>query len=102
MAMEILYGGAEPVVADIVFIHGLRGDPIQTWSQGDVCWPRDLLPSTLPNTRIMSWGYDSSIANLAGTSSQASIFGHSDGLLSDLARVRRDVDTVRCAKSSTW
>ena len=40
---EILYAGKEPIIADIVFIHGLGGDRKTTWQNNDVMWPRDLL-----------------------------------------------------------
>lgn len=43
----ILFEGQEPVSTDIVFVHGLRGHRIKTWSEGNVCWPRDLLPKEL-------------------------------------------------------
>ncbi len=56
--MEVLVPGAEPIQADIVFVHGLRGDRFKTWDGDGVLWPKDLLPKELPNARIMSYGYD--------------------------------------------
>ena len=56
--MEVIVAGAEPVRADVVFVHGLRGDRVKTWQTENVFWPRDLLPQELPNVRIMSYGYD--------------------------------------------
>ena len=38
----------------VVFVHGLHGDRIKTWSKDKVCWPRDLLKQDLPNARILS------------------------------------------------
>lgn len=76
---------------DLVFVHGLRGSRIKTWSKGEVCWPRDLLPKDVDNVRILTWGYDSSVANVFSYASRESIFGHADTLLNDLARVRKDV-----------
>ncbi|KAK3984467.1 hypothetical protein QBC44DRAFT_388270, partial [Cladorrhinum sp. PSN332] len=74
---------------DIVFLHGLRGHPIDTWSDGQVCWPRDLLKDDVKNARIVSWGYDSSIANLKfSNSSQASVFGNAQNLLDQLWSLR--------------
>ena len=85
--MEIFYPGkpGEAAAADVVFVHGLRGDPIETWSYGEVCWPRDLLKYDLENVRIMSWMYDARVVNFKGSASQASIFGNAETLLSDLS-----------------
>lgn len=76
---------------DLVFVHGLRGSRIKTWSKGDVCWPRDLLPKDISNVRVLTWGYDSSVANAFRYASKESIFGHADTLLNDLARVGQNV-----------
>src|SRR6202044_4274369 len=45
----------------LVFVHGLRGDRIATWSRDQICWPRGLLKDDIPNVRIITWGYDSSV-----------------------------------------
>ena len=88
--MTVHYHGkrGEAAVADVVFVHGLGGDPIDTWTEKGICWPRDLLKDDLDNVRIMSWGYDSGIAHLWKSTSQASVFGHAETLLSDLANLR--------------
>jgi hypothetical protein len=47
----------------IVAVHGLGGDAFKTWANGDQnIWLRDFLPSQVPNARIMSYGYSSTIA----------------------------------------
>lgn len=86
--MNVLSEGLGLDHVDIVFVHGLRGDAIQTWSVDGVCWPRDLLPKDIPGARVLSWSYDSSIANLKTFSSQNSIFAHAENLLGDLALCR--------------
>lgn len=75
---------------DIVFVHGLRGSRLGTWtsSDGKVCWPLDFLGKDIPNARIITWGYDSSIANFFKPASQESIFNHGDTLMSDLSQLR--------------
>ncbi|PMD40433.1 hypothetical protein L207DRAFT_633459 [Hyaloscypha variabilis F] len=85
---KILSKGESPIWADIVFVHGLRGDAFDTWTTGSVCWPKDLLAEDLKNARIITWGYDSRVANLTEFSSQNSIFRHATNLLQDIARKR--------------
>ncbi|KAL9621297.1 MAG: hypothetical protein Q9160_004188 [Pyrenula sp. 1 TL-2023] len=55
-------------------------------SQGSaqVFWPRDLLPTELPNCRILTWGYDVDIDHALSSASTATVFN----LLADLADVR--------------
>ena len=52
------------VYSSIVAVHGLCGDAYETWTEdtGGKLWLRDFLPSQVPNTRIMSYGYDSFFA----------------------------------------
>ncbi|KAH0533863.1 hypothetical protein FGG08_007514 [Glutinoglossum americanum] len=77
---------------DVVFVHGLRGSSLGTWSRGVVCWPRDLLKTDIQDAsydaRIITWGYDSSAANVFSYTSKESIFGHAETLLEDLSRLR--------------
>ncbi|WEW58160.1 hypothetical protein PRK78_003628 [Emydomyces testavorans] len=47
------------IIHSILMIHGLYGHAIFTWSVGDICWPRDLLPRALKsNVRILTFGYN--------------------------------------------
>ncbi|EFQ97673.1 LipA and NB-ARC domain-containing protein [Nannizzia gypsea CBS 118893] len=49
----------EHAVADILLVPSLTGDAVNTWSHGNVCWPRDLLPQALSSpVRILSFGYE--------------------------------------------
>ena len=52
------------VYSSIIAVHGLCGDPFGTWTEetSGKLWLRDFLPSQVPKTRIMSYGYDSSVA----------------------------------------
>ncbi|OBT98500.1 hypothetical protein VE01_03650 [Pseudogymnoascus verrucosus] len=93
----VLHEGVDEIVADIVFVHGLRGHAINTWSKGLVCWPRDFLKNDIPNARIITWGYDSSVANALKYASKESIFGHSETLLGDMERLRRDKALIKSA-----
>ncbi|KAL4943815.1 hypothetical protein BDV06DRAFT_220878 [Aspergillus oleicola] len=44
---------------DVVFVHGLGGDSISTWTDNTTYWPRDLLPlsQSYENARILTFGY---------------------------------------------
>ncbi|KAM0227318.1 hypothetical protein ACHAP5_012201 [Fusarium lateritium] len=57
-----LYDASDYLV-DIVAIHGLGGHPFKTWreKEGRHLWLRDSLPTHIPQSRIMSFGYDSTV-----------------------------------------
>jgi hypothetical protein len=76
---------------DLVFVHGLCGSRLKTWSSGNVFWPRDLLKGDVKRARVITWGYDASVANAFTYASKESIFGHADTLLNDLARLRSGI-----------
>ncbi|KAH8878747.1 hypothetical protein GQ53DRAFT_756485 [Thozetella sp. PMI_491] len=54
---------AENAKVDIVFLHGLRGNMVDTWSKDGVLWPQELLPKDTPESRIFLFGYDSGITH---------------------------------------
>lgn len=90
---KVLFDGAKELNlgVDVVFVHGLRGSSHGTWSKGDICWPRDLLREDMPNNRIITWGYDSNVANANTYASAESIYGHAETLLGDLCRIRQGI-----------
>ena len=55
-----------------------------------VFWPRDLLPSECPDSRILVLGYDTNIARnpLSRFANKNSVFSHGKNLLNDLVRAR--------------
>lgn len=57
-------------------------------------WPKELLPEDVKRSRIITWGYDSSVFKFSGAS-QASIFGHAENLISDLVRLREERAEVK-------
>ncbi|KAK4152536.1 hypothetical protein C8A00DRAFT_44431 [Chaetomidium leptoderma] len=87
VGLTVLFEPDRPSL-DIVFVHGFTGSPDKTWThkRGDidcsepppkfqklrsvfqprsphlestaVFWPRDLLPKTIPDARVLTYGYD--------------------------------------------
>ena len=47
----------------IVAVHGLGGGALSTWQhpESGTVWLRDLLPTAMPKSRIMLYGYDAKI-----------------------------------------
>lgn len=86
--IRVLAGGQDPVV-DICFVHGLTGSRMSTWTaEGEsVPWPVKLLAPSLPNARILTFGYDAYVVRrgVAGTNSLAE---HAANLLADIADER--------------
>lgn len=58
--------------------------------EGQVFWPKDLLPIQYPNARILVYGYDTRVTNyLSGPTNENSIRSHGKDLLSSLAAFRK-------------
>jgi hypothetical protein len=85
----------------IVFVHGLTGDCIETWTYHNkssgttVCWPEDLLPSDIGGARIVTFGYDADVAHFWEPVGLNNLFQHADSLVSHLANLRRKTKTVQ-------
>lgn len=75
-----IHSGEEGI--DIVFVHGLFGSRLTSYTKGGVCWIRDLLGQDIPNSRIISWGWSSTL------SSGDTFAGQAENLLSDISRAR--------------
>ncbi|KAI5459563.1 hypothetical protein BGZ63DRAFT_254666 [Mariannaea sp. PMI_226] len=75
------------ISVDIIAIHGLRGSARKTWTEMETgsFWLEDFLPESLPNCRIMTFGYDS---GLAFSRSIAGVENFSIDLLNRLRAVR--------------
>ena len=86
LGLSVLYTPEQPPSVDIIFVHGLGGGSIKTWScDGDatLCWPKYFLPLEpgLRTARILSFGYDASI--LSRTQTIADIVDFAKGLLAE-------------------
>ena len=59
---ELSANGSEKLI-DVVAVHGLQGDAYKTWEhENGSLWLQDFLPADLPEARIMTFGYDSTVA----------------------------------------
>lgn len=88
----------------LIFVHGLTGDREKTWTAKDATdpWPKILLPSKVPNVRILTFGYDAYISDWRGMVSKNRIGNHAMNLLSSIASYREEDDTVRLYRSSPY
>ena len=89
MGLEELYKGSNPLV-DIIAVHGLNGHPLNTWTKHDSkrCWLRDLLPSHLRQSRILTYGYNANVAVVSGKASSDRILQHAQTLVAELVADR--------------
>lgn len=78
-----------------MFLHGLTGNRETTWTNKStgVFWPAHLLKIDVPNTRIVTFGYDADIAHFWGTACQNCIRNHAVNLANALAQLRERTKT---------
>jgi hypothetical protein len=56
---------------------------------GDIYWPQDLAPETVPNSRVLTYGYDTHIRHrLQGPVSSKTVYDHARELLFSLVGCR--------------
>lgn len=91
--LKVLHENSQ-AVADVVLLHGLTGDRERTWTSPRThkLWARDFLPSDLPETRVLTFGYDAYLTRL-GLIAKNHIREHAAVLLSSLSGLRQSPDT---------
>lgn len=71
------------------------GNSMKTWSAADAApWPQTLLPSRVPNARILTYGYDAHVADWRAVVSNNRIGNHAWNLLTAVAAYRENDDSV--------
>jgi len=78
---------------DVVFVHGLNGDPHNTWTseKAKTFWPAQLLPPIVEEekARILVYGYDADVTSFTDGVSRDKIHNHAEHLVAELAANRR-------------
>ena len=87
----LMFKDCEDATLDVCFVHGLTGNRVSTWTASGATepWPKTLLPSELPRSRILSWGYDAYVMR-TGVSSSNGMKEHAANLLADIMDCRLD------------
>ncbi|KAK1763849.1 hypothetical protein QBC33DRAFT_596574 [Phialemonium atrogriseum] len=120
--LTVILDPSEPDL-DIVFVHGFNGHPERTWthksgaddgesepptnaqgrglrprstSRRAIYWPRDLLRTSIPEARVLTYGYDANIRHIAGKRlNQNSVYDIASNFLVELEAQRRLAPTRR-------
>lgn len=75
---------------DVVAVHGLQGDSHQTWThENGIMWLESILPDKIPYARVMTFGYNSTVAF---SSSAAKLEDKSIDLINRLSMKRSSVE----------
>lgn len=80
-----------------MFVHGLTGNRETTWTDksASVFWPAHLLHADIPNTRIVTFGYDADVVHFWGAASQNQVRNHALNLMNALSQLRERSETEK-------
>ncbi len=86
----------ELTLYSLIFVHGLQGHRDRTWTgpSAQSPWPRDILPDIIPNVRVLTFGYDSSVTRWDRMVSKNTVNDHALGLMNSIATYREADNTV--------
>lgn len=95
--VKVLHDGGNGACVDIVFVHGLTGNAYNTWlhKETGIYWPSELLGQDIPNSRILSFGYDADVVHIlgGGSTSNSRLSNHAESLVGKLVRERERSET---------
>jgi hypothetical protein len=60
----------------------------------NIFWPADLLPSVIPESRIITYGYDAKLIEIFQSVSQNSLYAISRELINDIHLIRQREEQV--------
>lgn len=85
---------ASSALVDLVLVHGLNGDPHDTWTSKatNIFWPAQLLPQFVEEqrVRVLVYGYDADVTSFRGEgATKDKIHNHAERLIADLFANRR-------------
>ena len=102
LGLNLVYNTVEPKV-DLIFVHGLGGSSLRTWSWNrdtDYFWPLWLpSDSDLSNSRVFTFGYS---ANLRGPSSTSNVLDFAKDLLLKMLTFSGAVEPVPSIGTVSW
>ncbi|KAI1817061.1 hypothetical protein GGS20DRAFT_97593 [Poronia punctata] len=84
-------------VVDIVAVHGLNEDSVDTWTDSctGINWLRDLIPKRLNWAQILAYGYDASAARFLSKGASISIRETAKDLVNTLYSERESTNRLR-------
>ncbi|KIW35358.1 uncharacterized protein PV07_02057 [Cladophialophora immunda] len=97
MVLRVVYRAQGPTTSssiDVVAVHGLGGDLVNTWThpKSKKFWLQDFLPLQIPDARVLTFGYN---ADAAFGQSTGEIVDHAKSLLSSLVDKREEQDEIQ-------
>lgn len=84
----------EGATVDIVFVHGLHGNHLTSWTKSSVLWPKDLLATDAPRSRILTFGYDANVFHIWARPAANRLDSYSDDLFAQLENERARTEAV--------
>ncbi|EKJ67737.1 hypothetical protein FPSE_12108 [Fusarium pseudograminearum CS3096] len=92
--IKVLHSSTDDDV-DVVFVHGLKGDCLKTWTGkgSNEPWPKTLLPIELGTARILTYSYDAIVVSKDDVPSLNRISNHASNLVAALASLRQGDNT---------
>ncbi|GKU16015.1 unnamed protein product [Fusarium langsethiae] len=93
--IKVLHSSEHDDDVDVVFVHGLKGDCLKTWTgkSSNEPWPKSLLPLELGTARILTYSYDAIVVSKDDVPSLNRISNHASNLVAALASLRQSDNT---------